>query len=148
MERYKLRKYTANDYNFVYEVKKNAYQKYVEECWGEWNEEKQKEYFENFINQCAKDSYIIELDKLRIGFYNDEQLEDGTYEIGNICIVPEYQRRGIGTAILKDILELHKEQDIRLQYFKQNPVGQLYKRLGFMLNGETEFHYQMIKKKV
>lgn len=31
-----LRKYTINDYQFVYEVKRNAYKKYVEECWGEW----------------------------------------------------------------------------------------------------------------
>ena len=44
-------------------------------------------------------------------------------------------------------MELHKEQDLHIQYFKQNPVGSLYKRLGFEPNGETKFHYQMIKDK-
>lgn len=34
IEHITLRKYTNNDYNFVYQVKKNAYKKYVEECWG------------------------------------------------------------------------------------------------------------------
>ena len=41
--------YTDDDYEFVYEVKKNAYKKYVEECWGSWVEEDQRAYFEKFI---------------------------------------------------------------------------------------------------
>ena len=80
-------------------------------------------------------------------FYNDEILEDGTYEVGNICIIPEYQGNGIGSKILKDILDKNSDKDIKLQFFKQNPVGVLYERLGFEKYGETEFHYQMIKKK-
>lgn len=108
-------------------------------------EENQQEYFKKFINQVKDDAYIIQLNGKDIGFYNGETLEDGSYEIGNICIIPEYQGMGIGTRILKDIMELHKEQDLHIQYFKQNPVGNLYEKLGFILNGETEFHYQMIK---
>ena len=34
-----------------------------------------------------------------------------------------------------------------IQIFKQNPVGKLYERLGFIPSGETEFHYQMMKPK-
>lgn len=86
-------------------LKKNAYKKYVEECWGAWIEEDQQKYFENFIN--------------------------------------EYQGKGIGTKILKDILEKYNDTDIEIQYFKQNPVGVLYERLGFEKSGETNFHYQM-----
>ena len=127
------------------EVKKNAYKKYVEECWGTWNEVEQKEYFEKFINAYKNSSYIIKVGDTAIGFYNDEELEDGSYEVGNICIIPEYQGQGIGTDILKRKLEEHKEQDIRIRFFKQNPVGALYEKLGFSLSGETEFHYQMIK---
>ena len=33
----------------------------------------------------------------------DDCSNDGSYEIGNICIIPEYQGRGIGTQVLKDI---------------------------------------------
>ena len=142
-----LKKYTDDYYDFVYEVKKNAYKKYVEECWGAWDEKTQKEYFEKFINTYRDSSYIIEFNGNDIGFYNDEEIEDGTYEIGNICIISEYQGKGIGTQILKNILDKHKEQDIKIQYFKQNPVGNLYKRLGFIQNGETKFHYQMLKQK-
>ena len=146
MMKYTLELYTDEYYDFVYNVKKNAYIKYVEQCWGNWNEEDQKEHFKKFINTYKNSSYIIKVDGKAIGFFNDEYLSDGSYEVGNICIIPEYQGKGIGTNILKDKLEEHKDKDIKIQFFKQNPVGTLYERLGFVTNGETEFHYQMIKK--
>ena len=147
MEEYILEPYTDEYYDFVYDVKKNAYIKYVEECWGKWVEEDQKEYFKKFIGTYKNSSYIIKVGDKAIGFYNDEDLEDGSYEVGNICIIPEYQGKGIGTDILKHKIEEHKNQDVKIQFFKQNPVGELYKRLGFIPNGETQFHYQMIKPK-
>lgn len=143
---YKLIPITQNDYDFIYKLKKNAYIKYVEEIWG-WDEDKQKEYFKNFIETYKNNTYLIKLNDEVIGFYNDEFLENGDYEIGNICIVEEYQGKGIGTQILKDILEKNKDKNIHIQYFKQNPVGNLYTRLGFKANGETKTHYQMIKRK-
>ena len=48
---------------------------------------------------------------------------------------------------LKEKLKENKDKNIEIQYFKQNPVGRLYKKLGFTLSGETEFHYQMKKTK-
>lgn len=33
MDNIKLEKYNDSYYEFVYNVKKNAYKKYVEECW-------------------------------------------------------------------------------------------------------------------
>jgi len=137
--------YTDDDYEFVYEVKKNAYKKYVEECWGSWIEEDQRKYFEKFIMTVRNNAYIIMNGNTRIGFYNDEVLANGNYEVGNICIIPEYQGKGIGTKILKDKLDENNDRDIEIQYFKQNPVGSLYARLGFIPSGETEFHYQMKK---
>lgn len=146
-ENVELVPYTDDDYDFVYEVKKSAYKKYVEECWGSWEEENQKNYFEKFISTVKDNAYIIMYGDKKIGFYNGEILENGNYEVGNICIIPEYQGKGIGSKILKDILEENKDKNIEIQYFKQNPVGKLYDRLGFASNGETEFHYKMIKGK-
>ena len=144
---YKLKKYNEDNKEFVYQIKKTAYKKYVEECWGSWIEEDQRNYYEKFINKVHNNTWIIELDGKDIGFYNGEELENGDYEIGNICIIPEYQGKGIGTQILEDILKEHSNQNIHIQYFKQNPVERLYKRLGFIPYKETEFHYQMIKNK-
>lgn len=84
---------------------------------GEWVENDQQKYFENFINQVRKNAYIILYDNKDIGFYNGE------------------------------VLEKYNDTDIEIQYFKQNPVGALYKKLGFEKSGETNFHYKMIKFK-
>ena len=139
--------YTDQDYEFVYKVKKNAYKKYVEECWESWNEEDQRTYFEKFITTVKDNAYIIVDGNKKIGFYNGKILDNGNYEVGNICIIPKYQGKGIGTKILKEKLAENKDRDVEIQYFKQNPVGTLYERLGFVKNGETKFHYQMIRQK-
>lgn len=144
-ENYRFRNIDEIDYEFIYQLKKDAYKKYVEANWGTWNEHDQREYFENFINRIKNDVYIIQFEDKDIGFYNGEMLENGDYEIGNICIIPQYQRKGIGTSILKRILAQNEDRDIIIQYFKQNPVGKLYERLGFISNGETQYHYRMIK---
>lgn len=143
---YSLRIITEQDYDFIYQVKKDAYQKYVEINFGGWDEEQQQELFKKFIESYKGGTYIITVQGMAIGFFNDCQ-EDRRYEIGNICILPEYQNQGIGTTILQDIMAEHADKEIHLQYFKQNPVGRLYERLGFERVGETPYHYQMRKSK-
>ena len=54
--KYTLRPYTKEDYDFVYDTKKVAYQKYVEANWGEWNDEKQREMF------------VMQFEAMRINF--------------------------------------------------------------------------------
>ena len=73
--------------------------------------------------------------------------KNGDYEIANICIIPEYQDKGIGTRILKEMIAEHTDRNIKIQYFKQNPVGELYERLGFKPSDETKTHFRMIKTK-
>lgn len=148
--KYNMRPYIDNEYHnfkeFVYQTKKQAYKKYVEENLGEWDEQVQRSLFDKFINNVSNHTWIIQLNGKNIGFYNGQELEDGKYEIGDICIIPEYRGKGIGTQVLKDILELHKEQDIYIKYFKSNSIKKLCDKLGFILNEETDFHYQMIKE--
>ena len=148
---YNMRPYIDNEYHhykdFIYQVKKEAYQKYVTKCFGKWDEEEQQKYFADFINKESKNTWIIQLDGVDIGFYNGKILENGDYEIGNICIIKKYQRKGIGTQVLMDLVKIHRDKDIYLQYFKQNPVGKLYERLGFIRIGESKHYYQMKKNK-
>ena len=146
MKKYILRKYENSDYDFVYEVKKNAYKKYVEQCWGKWYDIDQKNRFKESMEKTFDRTYIIMFNDEKIGFYQGQLVNERTYYIENICIIPEYQGKGIGTEILKSVLNKYSDKNIEIQYFKQNPVENLYKKLGFEPNGETEFHYQMIKR--
>ena len=82
------------------------------------------------------------------GFYNGKEIENNTFEIGNICIKPEYQNKGIGTAVLKEIMFENKGKSIRLQAFKINEKAiRLYERIGFKKVDETKTHYVMINQK-
>ena len=147
MTNHTFKQYDPEDHNFVYQTKKIVYQKYVEQNWGEWVEEKQQEMFINFINAYKNDIQIILVDDEKIGFWHGNNIDKNNFELGNICILPNFQGKGIGTKIMQQILENHKTQNIHLQYFKQNPVERLYKRLGFEKRDETEFHIKMILKK-
>lgn len=147
MKNYILRKYVNDDYEFVYEVKKNAYKKYVEKCWGKWDEIDQKNRFKESMEKTFDRTYIIMFNNERIEFYQGQVVDERTYYIENICIIPKYQGNGIGTEILKSVINEYSDKNIEIQYFKQNPVVKLYEKLGFVPNGETEFHYQMIKWK-
>ena len=143
---YSTTPYTLDDYDFVYNTKKEVYQKYVKANWGEWNEKQQQEMFTSFIAKYSQDIVIIVKDNQKIGFYHGENLDDHNYEVGNICIIPEFQGNGIGTAILSNIISQHNTQNIHLQFFKQNPVKSLYLRLGFEITEELPYHFKMILK--
>ena len=62
-----------------------------------------------------------------------------------IEVLPEYQNQGVGTALIKSILdEAHPTgQPVGLQVLKVNPARSLYERLGFLTTGETATHYMM-----
>ena len=81
------------------------------------------------------------------GFYNGKEIENNTLEIGNICVKPEHQNKGIGTAILKEIIFENKGKNIKLQVFKINEKAiKLYERMDFEKVEETKTHYIMMKK--
>ncbi len=83
----------------------------------------------------------------RIGFYQGQIVNERMYYIENICIISEYQKKCSRTEMLKSIIDEYADINIEIQFFEQNPVGKLYERLGFVHDGETEFHYQMIKRR-
>ncbi len=137
----------GSEIHFIYDLKKEVYKEYVEKNYGEWNEENQQKLFARFMKENSKNIELIYLKDELVGFYNGKNKDNNTFEIGNICVKPEYQNKGIGTAVLKEILFEHKEQNIKLQVFKINEKAiKLYEKMGFKKEDETETHYIMIKK--
>lgn len=136
-----------SDMHFIYDLKKEVYKDYVEKIYGEWNEENQQKLFARFMKENSKHIELIYLKDELVGFYSGKAKDNDTFEIGNICVKPEYQNKGIGTAVLKEILFEHKGQNIRLQVFKINDKAiRLYEKIGFKKEDETKTHYIMIKK--
>jgi len=66
-----------------------------------------------------------------------------------ICVLPEYQRKGIGSSLLESFIQdsSAKQQEATLGVFRINiDARRLYERADFEVYGETATHYEMKKK--
>lgn len=107
--------------------------------------EEEKKRIINYVNKNIPkqiESYqMIYIDDKEIGCLFITNHEDGVL-IDEIYINPEYQNRGIGTNIIKDIMR--SEFDIYLWVYKNNiKAFNLYQKLGFKIIEETESRYYM-----
>jgi ribosomal protein S18 acetylase RimI-like enzyme len=64
-------------------------------------------------------------------------------ELIQLQIDPKYQGKGYGTGIVQQILTNEKGKIVKLTVLKENPAGELYKRLGFHIIGEDDHEYHM-----
>lgn len=138
---------TQADFDFLFSLHKSAMQRYVEETFGAWDDRWQLDYFRKHFALAA----------LRIILYQDQAVgalwvEDRTEELFlvSIEILPPFQRRGIGTTILRQLISQAKQagKPVALQVLKVNREARdLYQRLGFGVTGENDTHYIMAYEK-
>ena len=69
----------------------------------------------------------------------------GVWDIIQMQIGSRFQGRGLGRALLEDLLAAaaHARVDVRLGVLKANPARRLYERLGFVVVGEDADEYFM-----
>ena len=129
----------ASDAVFAYTVKRAALGKYVAQVWG-WDEAVQRAYHDSDWAVHRPD--IVELNGVPIGTLEVADHHDHVY-VGEFYLLPAYQRRGIGTKLLRRVLKRADDAglSIRLQFLKVNPVRSLYERHGFQITGESTTHY-------
>lgn len=136
---WELLKATKNDYEFCYELtKRNMYELFCRH-WGGWVD---SEFRKGFI---PEDTMIIMSSNEPVGYLSCKKSDDGVY-IDNIQIVPEHQGNGIGTKVLTDLLDRHRNESIRLTTFEDNPARHLYEKLGFCVYEKDGFTIRMEKR--
>jgi ribosomal protein S18 acetylase RimI-like enzyme len=137
-----LRNATSADYNYLYKVFRATMKTYIAETRGEWSENREEAQFRAQLDVSA--SQIVLVDNSPVGFITVPFREDALW-IHTICIVPEHQNRGIGTAVIESVITRSQEQQLHLHLsvLKVNPARRLYERLGFKVTHATTHHYQM-----
>ena len=142
--KYLFRNCTLDDFDFLFELKKQNFKWYVDKIWG-WNDDDQKQRLKQDLKEHLQHKRIILLDNKEVGVYAIHTTENGDLFINEISILKEYQNKGLGRKILEEQLKENQKKGIRtiLQVFKENPAKSLYEKLGFKIYGETETHYQM-----
>ena len=131
-----------DDIDFLFRLHRTAMQTYVTQTWGAWDEGWQLQRFQRHFDP---DHYqIIVLQGQDIGVISVVRQVSGML-LSNIELLPAYQGQGIGTYLIKTLLDEARQKGLvlTLQVLKVNPARRLYERLGFVISGETVTHYQM-----
>lgn len=137
-----LRPSYDSDLSWVWELKKLTLRDYVEESYGEWDDEVQYDHFVRHFSPAQ--IQIVVAQGRDVGFLQTERFKEGIY-LANIGLLPSWQRRGIGSALIRDLLAEGgaKNIPVNLQVLLANPARQLYERLGFKVYAETPTHFLM-----
>ena len=133
-----FRKIKPEDFEFLWRLHNAALKEYVTKTWG-WDEVWQRRNFSQTFDPGIGE--IIVVDELDAGFLWVNEHEAETVLV-SIRLLPEFQNKGIGTKIIREILDSSKNP-VRLQVLKVNPALNLYKRLGFKVFSENETHFSM-----
>ena len=137
-----LRTATEHDSEFVFFVKKAALGEYIEQTWG-WDESFQRKFHENDFEPTQTQIIVEGGDD--VGWMVVAET-DAEFQLQEIYLKPEHQRRGIGSHLIRLLLAKADRQvkPVTLQVLKVN-VGarQLYERLNFETIGETDKYYLM-----
>ncbi len=143
--KFETRTATLDDRDQLFELYVSVLKDHIIKIWG-WEESwQQADFDEHFTPEQIR---VIVVDDKSIGYIHVEK-QGQTPHIRMICIHPEYQRNGIGTALIKTLIQecSAKQQDVALGVFQINTnARRLYERLGFELCGKTETHYEMKRK--
>jgi len=142
----KLRNATSEDFDFLYRLHRAAMKDYVVQTWG-WDETWQQSHFRQHFNPTARQ--IISVAEKDVGVLIVEESETEIH-LSEVEILPEYQNQGIGTSVLKMVLEEAEStgKTVALQVLKVNPARSLYERHGFIVTGETTTHYLMERRAI
>jgi ribosomal protein S18 acetylase RimI-like enzyme len=129
-----LRPAAESDREFLYDVYCQTMRESVESTWG-WDEAWQWRDFERRFEMCQ--TFVIESESRPVGGLLLEP-RPGSVDIVELQVLPGYQRMGIGTEIIKRLLEqaVRDGLDVTLSVVGVNTrARRLYERLGFVVVG-------------
>ena len=107
-----------------------------------WDQRRQEESFAEWFD--LEQASIIMADGRDVGWMQT-RANEGEVFLGSLYVIPEMQRRGIGTHVLRELIAQSKRssQPLTLAVMKNNPAIHLYERLGFRLTHEDRYKFYM-----
>jgi ribosomal protein S18 acetylase RimI-like enzyme len=137
-----LRRATEDDAELAYRVTERAMRDYVIETFGSWQEPEVRR--NTLAAASAGRSQVIELSSVPVGILTVERLPTHI-QLHQLFILPEYQRQGIGTHLLRGVLSEAATAGVpvRLRVLRCNPAKSLYERHGFAVTSESPERFYM-----
>jgi ribosomal protein S18 acetylase RimI-like enzyme len=138
-----LRPAARDDVEFLFAALRASLRSYVEQTWGSWDDAEQRALFVDTIDLATHQ--VIEADGRAVGCLSVEEYVDRV-ALNRIFLLPDVQRRGIGTELVRGLLARAHAQGLPVVLTVQKVNRQaraLYERLGFAVVTETATHYSM-----
>jgi ribosomal protein S18 acetylase RimI-like enzyme len=132
---------TVADTEFARRVHHAAYRDVVERQFGPWDAAAQDSFFASNWGGAAFE--ILLADGVPCGYVCIEDREaEADVHVRELVIAPDYQGRGIGTALLRGAQARARARGVpvHLGTFTQNRALALYRRLGFRELERTDRH--------
>jgi ribosomal protein S18 acetylase RimI-like enzyme len=136
-----LRAANPQDYEFLYNLHRETLKEHIDQTWG-WDEAWQQAHFQEKFDISGK--MIIECEGVSIGCI--AALDEGDHIfLSYIALKTDYQRRGIGTQLIEEVLAsaAERKMPVILKVLRANPARTLYERMGFIITNTTETHHFM-----
>lgn len=127
---------TVAEAEFIYRLIEATMRSYVEQVWGHFDEDRNRTHVAEAI--AAGQYSIITLEHEQVGALCVER-HPAYIQLSQLFILPEHQRRGIGTSIVRGLInEAHAaKKPLRLRVLSVNPARRLYEREGFRVTSTT-----------
>ena len=140
---YSFQEATKRDEMVIFDLYSRVMKEYITEIWG-WDQEWQENDFKKHFN--PEDIIVVRDEDRAIGYSQVEDQGNQLY-IRMLLLLPIYQRKGIGTRLLKAVIEraMVKSKNIVLQVFKINQKAKkFYEHHGFQVQGEKPSSFAMV----
>jgi len=136
-----LRHATAEDSEFCYMLHRQSLGPVITEVFGSWDDAVQRERHARWFDPLRL-NIIADDEGTPIGVLDVQEETDHTY-LSRIELLPEHQSRGIGSAVIRDLLA--GGRPVRLHVFAANArARELYERLGFRVEAEQDGRVAMV----
>jgi ribosomal protein S18 acetylase RimI-like enzyme len=133
---FRLRQASGDDAPLFYSVIDRTMREFIITTWGTWNEDRVRR--ESHEDSRSPNAQVVLVDNTSVGVFVVERFLTHI-QIEQIYLLPEYQRVGIGTALIKSLMfeAAQFKIPIRLRVMAVNSAKSFYERLGFIVTEAT-----------
>jgi GNAT superfamily N-acetyltransferase len=137
-----LRTASNDDVTFARDLYFETMHDIIERLFG-WEQIREEKNFARFFK--LDEVRIITADGQDVGWIQ-EQISEKSINLGSFYIAPTMQGRGVGTQVLRILLEraASESKSMTLAVVKINPARQFYEKHGFRITHEDEHKFYMI----
>jgi ribosomal protein S18 acetylase RimI-like enzyme len=137
-----LRLANSDDAPLFYSVIDLTMREFILAIWGRWDEARVQS--EALADSISPNSQVIQVGNMAVGVLMVERFPTHI-QLVQIYLLPEYQKLGIGTTLLQNLITEAKQSQIpvRLKVMAVNPAKLFYEQLGFIVTAKTPEFFSM-----